>query len=68
VAALTDDGHAGKGHLLTGPQALTARQQVATIAEVTGRPIDFQDVTPTNSPRPPFSKESRPSRLTSSNA
>ena len=46
VAALTDDGHAGKGYLLTGPQALTAREQVATIAEVTGRPIDFQDVTP----------------------
>jgi uncharacterized protein YbjT (DUF2867 family) len=46
VAALTDDGHAGKGYLLTGPQALTAREQVATIAEVTGRRIDFQDVTP----------------------
>ena len=46
VAALTDDGHAGKGYLLTGPQALTAREQVATIAEVTGRPIDFQDVIP----------------------
>ncbi|HTZ26185.1 MAG TPA: NAD(P)H-binding protein [Streptosporangiaceae bacterium] len=46
VAALTDDGHAGKGYLLTGPQALTARQQVAIIAEVTGRPVGFQDVTP----------------------
>ena len=46
AAAATDDSHAGKGYLLTGPQALTARQQVATIAEVTGRPIDFQDVTP----------------------
>ena len=46
VAALTDDRHVGKGYLLTGPQALTARQQVAAIAEVTGRRIDFQDVTP----------------------
>jgi uncharacterized protein YbjT (DUF2867 family) len=46
VAALTDDSHAGKGYLLTGPQALTARQQVQVIAEVTGRPVDFQDVTP----------------------
>jgi uncharacterized protein YbjT (DUF2867 family) len=27
-------------------QALTSREQVAIIAEVTGRPIDFQDVTP----------------------
>jgi uncharacterized protein YbjT (DUF2867 family) len=46
VTALTDDSHAGKGYLLTGPQALTAREQVATIAEVTGRPVEFQDVTP----------------------
>ena len=38
--------HLGKGYLLTGPQALTAREQVATIAEVTGRPVGFQDVTP----------------------
>ena len=46
VTALIDDGHAGKGYLLTGPQALTAREQVAAIAEVTGRRIGFQDVTP----------------------
>jgi uncharacterized protein YbjT (DUF2867 family) len=46
VAALTDDGHAGKGYLLTGPQALTSREQVAIIAEVTGRRVGFQDVTP----------------------
>jgi uncharacterized protein YbjT (DUF2867 family) len=46
VAALTEDGHVGKGYHLTGPQALTSREQVATIAEVTGRPIGFQDVTP----------------------
>ncbi|MGH3190706.1 MAG: hypothetical protein ACRDOL_26280 [Streptosporangiaceae bacterium] len=68
VAALTDDGHAGKGYLLTGPQALTARQQVATIAEVTGGPVDFQDVTRTNSPRLPFSEEPRPSKRGSWNA
>jgi uncharacterized protein YbjT (DUF2867 family) len=46
VAALTDDGHAGKGYLLTGPEALTSRQQVEIIAEVTGRPVEFEDVTP----------------------
>jgi uncharacterized protein YbjT (DUF2867 family) len=46
AAALTEDGHTGKGYLLTGPQALTAREQVQTIAEAIGRPIDFQDVTP----------------------
>jgi uncharacterized protein YbjT (DUF2867 family) len=46
VAALTEDAHVGKGYLLTGPEALTSREQVETIAEVTGRSIDFQDVTP----------------------
>ena len=46
VAVLTEDGHVGKGYLLTGPQALTSREQVEIIAEMTGRPIDFQDVTP----------------------
>jgi uncharacterized protein YbjT (DUF2867 family) len=46
VAALTGDGHVGKGYLLTGPQALTSRQQVQIIAEVTGRPITFRDITP----------------------
>jgi uncharacterized protein YbjT (DUF2867 family) len=68
VAALTDDGHAGKGYLLTGPQALTSRQQIEIIAEVTGRPVDFQDVTRTNSPRPPFSEEPRPTKRGSWNA
>jgi len=43
---LTQDGHAGKGYFLTGPQALTSREQVQVIAEVTGRPIKFEDVTP----------------------
>jgi uncharacterized protein YbjT (DUF2867 family) len=46
VAALTQDGHVGKGYLLTGPQALTSREQVEIIAEVIGRPVDFEDVTP----------------------
>lgn len=46
VAALTEDGHVGKGYFLTGPEALTSREQVEIIAEVTGRSIDFEDVTP----------------------
>ena len=46
VAALTDDRHVGKGYLLTGPEALTSREQVEIIAEVIGRSIDFEDVTP----------------------
>jgi uncharacterized protein YbjT (DUF2867 family) len=46
VAALTEEGHVGKGYLLTGPEALTSRQQVEIIADVIGRPIEFEDVTP----------------------
>jgi uncharacterized protein YbjT (DUF2867 family) len=36
----------GKGYFLTGPEALTSREQVEIIAEVTGRSVDFEDVTP----------------------
>jgi uncharacterized protein YbjT (DUF2867 family) len=46
VVVLTEHSHAGKGYTLTGPEALTSREQVTTIAEVTGRTIDFQEVTP----------------------
>lgn len=46
VAALTEEGHVGKGYLLTGPEALTSRAQVEIIADVIGRPIEFEDVTP----------------------
>lgn len=44
--ALTQDGHAGHGYILNGPQALTAREQVETLAEVLGRPIEFVPLTP----------------------
>ena len=46
AVVLTEDGHVGKGYTLSGPEALTTREQVATIAEVTGQTIDFQDITP----------------------
>lgn len=46
VTTLTEDSHVGKGYVLTGPEALTAREQVEIIAEVTGRPIEFKEVTP----------------------
>src|ERR1019366_1461405 len=46
VLPLTQDGHAGHGYILNGPQALTAREQVETLAEVLGRPIEFVPVTP----------------------
>lgn len=44
--ALTEDGHANKGYILNGPQALTAREQVDILADVLGRAIEFVPVTP----------------------
>lgn len=48
VAALvlTQDGHVGHGYILNGPEALTAREQVATLSDVLGHNIDFVAVTP----------------------
>jgi uncharacterized protein YbjT (DUF2867 family) len=46
TVALTDDSHVGKGYFLTGPEALTSREQVEIIAKATGRSIDFEDVSP----------------------
>lgn len=43
-AALTDDGHRGRTYALTGPERITARQQVATIASVLGRDVPFADI------------------------
>ncbi|MBB4981258.1 hypothetical protein [Streptomyces nymphaeiformis] len=39
VRALTDDGHAGASHRLTGPEALTQAEQVRIIGEVIDRPV-----------------------------
>jgi uncharacterized protein YbjT (DUF2867 family) len=44
VAALTENGHAGKVYELTGPRLLTFEQAVAEIAQATGREIRFQQV------------------------
>jgi uncharacterized protein YbjT (DUF2867 family) len=46
VEALTEDGHQGRTYVLSGPRALTFDEAVATIAEVTGRPMRFRDLTP----------------------
>ena len=44
VAALTEDGHAGRLYELTGPRLLTFADAVAEIADATGRQIDFVPV------------------------
>ncbi|WP_308283690.1 NAD(P)H-binding protein [Streptomyces glomeratus] len=44
VHALTDDGHAGMKHVLTGPQVLSRAEQVHTIGEAIGHPARFEKV------------------------
>ena len=46
VAALLQDGHAGRKYVVTGPEAITRRQQVRIIAEVVDRKIRFEELTP----------------------
>jgi uncharacterized protein YbjT (DUF2867 family) len=43
---LTEDGHAGHGYILNGPEALTVREQVGILSDVLGRTIEFVAVTP----------------------
>ncbi|KAA2261376.1 NAD(P)H-binding protein [Solihabitans fulvus] len=42
VAALLEDGHAGRAYTLTGPEALSHREQAAAIGAGLGRPIRFE--------------------------
>ncbi|GAA2415658.1 NAD(P)H-binding protein [Nonomuraea africana] len=46
VAALTEDGHAGRAYTLNGPELISHRDQVAAIAAAIGREIRFEQVTP----------------------
>lgn len=44
VRALTEDGHAGRTHTLTGPESITALEQTAQLAELLGRPLRFEEL------------------------
>jgi uncharacterized protein YbjT (DUF2867 family) len=46
IRALTEEGHAGHAYTLTGPEAISAREQVATLAELLGAPLRFEELTP----------------------
>lgn len=46
VRALTEDGHAGARHHITGPDQLTQVQQLAAIGEAIGRPLRFEQLPP----------------------
>lgn len=41
ATVLSTPGHAGKAYGLTGPEAITAAQQVAQLGEVLGRPLQY---------------------------
>lgn len=44
--ALIDASHDGGDYALTGPASLTHREQVATIGDVIGKPLRFDEMTP----------------------
>jgi uncharacterized protein YbjT (DUF2867 family) len=46
VRALCEDGHARAKYLLTGPQSLTQAEQVRTIGDAIGRPLNFEEIPP----------------------
>ncbi|MFE5327447.1 NAD(P)H-binding protein [Embleya sp. NPDC056575] len=46
VRVLTEDGHAGAGYVLTGPDVLARADQVALIGAAIGRPLRFEPVPP----------------------
>ncbi|MEU8590494.1 NAD(P)H-binding protein [Streptomyces sp. NPDC048664] len=45
AAALREDGHSGRTYQLTGPEAVSPRQQTAAIAEVLGEEVEFTELT-----------------------
>lgn len=45
VTALTSSGHEGKEYPLTGPEALSIREQVKILSEATGREIEYVPIT-----------------------
>ncbi|MFN8444821.1 MAG: SDR family oxidoreductase [Caldilineaceae bacterium] len=46
AVALTQPGHTGKAYQLTGPELLTVREQVAILARLLGKPLQYVDVPP----------------------
>lgn len=46
VTAMTGENHAGQVYSLSGPEALTPPEQVATVAAVLGRELTFEEIGP----------------------
>ncbi|WP_067571894.1 NAD(P)H-binding protein [Nocardia acidivorans] len=45
AAALREDGHHGKSYMVTGPAAITPREQAVALAEALGEPLRFVELT-----------------------
>jgi uncharacterized protein YbjT (DUF2867 family) len=46
VRALCENGHGGAEYVLTGPESLTQREQIAIVGSVLGRPLRIEEMTP----------------------
>ncbi|MFF4768780.1 NAD(P)H-binding protein [Streptomyces sp. NPDC001255] len=46
AVCLTEEGHAGKGYDITGPEALTTAEAAAVISEITGQAIEVENISP----------------------
>ncbi|MFJ9321819.1 NmrA family NAD(P)-binding protein [Streptomyces globisporus] len=46
VAVLTGAGHEGRAYPVSGPEAITAREQTAQLSRVLGRPLRFEELGP----------------------
>ena len=46
VRTLCEEGHDGRDYVLTGPESLTQREQLATIGRAIGRDLLFDEVSP----------------------
>jgi uncharacterized protein YbjT (DUF2867 family) len=44
--ALTEERHAGRRYVLTGPEAITQAEQVGVIGEVVGRAVRWEELPP----------------------
>jgi uncharacterized protein YbjT (DUF2867 family) len=44
ATVLTEPAHEGAAHTLSGPQALTPADQIATLAHVLGRPLRYEPI------------------------
>ncbi len=51
VRALLEQGHAGAEYVLTGPESLTQREQLAAISRAIGRTFLVEEISPDDAPR-----------------